>query len=193
MDKLFNTIRRIHLYASFVTATFLLMYFLTGAFMIMGKLFPRGFTETLSEQVTVNAGMPEADIIASICNQYNIHGEVTIKNLQDNKKIYNYFRPGYRAEILVNEAVGTARVKVSQGKFPAVMNDFHRLSGYTGSWIHQLWSLWYDITCISLIVMALTGVYLWWKLERKKKTGIIFIFVSTGITVFTIMYIVAVC
>jgi len=193
MDNLFNIIRRIHLNAAFVTSVFLMMYFLSGLFLIMGGTFPRALKETLSEQVAVPAGRTESENITEICKRYNIYGEETVKPIAGNKKSYAYFRPAYRAEILLDGSGSTARVKISEGTFWSAMNDFHRLRGYAGSWTHRLWSLFYDLSCISLVVMALTGAYLWWKMERKKRLGIIFLFISTGLTVFTVMYLIAVC
>jgi hypothetical protein len=193
MDNLYNIIRKIHLYSSFVTAAFLLMFFLTGAVMIMGKIFPRPMKETFNQEVVIQEDKTEAENLGEICNRFNIQGELTVKTLAGNKKSYNYYRPSYRAEILLNEANANARVKITEGNFWAAMNDYHRLRGFTGNWAHKLWFLFYDLSCIALILMALTGVYLWWKLEKKKKAGIIFLFASTGLTIFTVMYILAVC
>jgi hypothetical protein len=193
MDKLFITIRKVHLYSSFVTAAFLLMFFLTGAVMIMGKIFPRPMKESLNQEVVIQSGKLETENIAEICKRFNIRGEETVKALPGGKKSYSYFRAAYRAEIVLYEENATARVKVTEGNFWAAMNDFHRLRGFTGNWAHKLWFLLYDLSCIALVLMAITGVYLWWKLEKKKKTGIIFLFVSTGITIFTVMYIIAIC
>lgn len=186
--------RRIHLFASLVTATFLLIHFLSGAVLVAGgQIFPRALTETLSEQISVTGSRPEADNIAEICKRYSIHGEETVKTIPGNKKSYSYFRPAYRAEILLDEAGGTARIKISEGTIWSVMNDFHRLGGYTGGWSRMLWSLLYDLSCISMIILAITGLFLWWKMERSKRLGTIFLFVSSGITVFIIMYIIAIC
>ena len=193
MDNLFNTIRRIHLYSAVLTSSFLLMYFLSGGVLIMNTLFPRALKEILTEQVSINGSKPQADNIAEICQRFNIHGEETIKDIAGSKKSYSYYRPAYRAEILIDGASGTAKIKIAEGKIWSVMNDFHRLRGYTGNWAHQIWSLFYDLSCISLIVLALTGVYLWWKKDKKKRFGILFLFASTGVTLFTILYMLAIC
>jgi hypothetical protein len=193
MDNLYKTIRRIHLNSAFITSVFLLMYFISGLFLMMGSVFPRALKQTVSEQAALSAGKSESENIAEICNRYHIYGDETVKIIPGNKKSYSYFRPAYRAEILLDETLPAARVKISEGTIWSVMNDFHRLRGYTGNWAHRLWSLFYDLSCISLIVMALTGVYLWWKMERKKRLGIVFLLVSTGLTLFTVMYLATVC
>ena len=193
MDNIFNTIRKIHLYAAFITSAFLLMFFLSGAVMILGKIFPRPMKETANLQVALQENKSETDNILEICKRFNIRGEETIKTLPGDKKSYSFYRAAYRAEIIVNNGGRNAMVKIREGNFWAAMNDFHRLLGFNGNWAHKLWYISYDLSCIALIVMALTGVYLWWKLEKKKKVGIVFLFLSTGLTLFTIMYILAVC
>lgn len=192
MDKILSVIRKLHLYASFVIASFLLMYFLTGAFMIMGNIFPRKNVKTLSEKVALKNNQTEADAINEISIQYDIRGsESKITSVKGGRN-YTFTRPGYRAEIIFVEGEDSIKVNIKTGTFWSAMNDFHRLRGYAG-WIHKVWAVFYDLSCLALLVFAFTGVYLWWKLERKKLPGIIFIFASTGITVFTIWYLVAVC
>ena len=193
MDKIFKVIQKIHLYASFVIASFLLMYFLTGAVMIMGKIFPRKNVKSISEKVVWKNNMAEDEAINNISTQYCIHG-VKNKIIKANGgRNYIFTRPGYRAEIIFTEGQDSIQVKINKGTFWSAMNDFHRLRGFTGSWTHKVWAVLYDLSCIALLVFAFTGVYLWWKLERNKRIGTIFIFLSTGLSVFTIWYLMAVC
>lgn len=193
MDKIFLVIRKLHLYASFVIASFLLMYFLSGAIMIMENIFPRKNVKTLSEKVALKSNKAEAEAINEISSRYNIHGrESNITNANGGRN-YTFIRPAYRADIIFVEGKDSIKVNIKEGTFWSAMNDFHRLRGYAGSWTHKVWAMLYDLSCIALLVFAFTGVYLWWKLERKKRLGTIFIFASTGITVFTIWYLMAVC
>ena len=193
MDKIFLVIRKVHLYASFVIASFLLMYFLSGAVMIMGNIFPRKNVKSLSEKVALKNYHSEAEAIKEISGQFDIHGRESITTNANGGRNYNFIRPGYRAEIIFVEGKDSIQVNIKEGTFWSVLNDFHRLRGYSGSWTHKVWAVIYDLSCIALLVYAFTGVYLWWKLERKKRLGIIFLFASTGITVFTIWYLMAVC
>ena len=189
MDKIFSIVRKLHLYASFVIASFLLMYFLTGAVIIMNKVFPRKNT-TLSENVALKTGQAPEDAIKEIISRYNIHGNET-RTTGPNGFTYTFIRPAYRSDITFVDKEGNFRVNIRKGTFWAAMNDFHRLRGYSG-WAHKIWAVLYDLSCIALIVFALSGIYLWWKLERKKIPGAIFLLISSGITVFTIWYLIAV-
>lgn len=185
---MFRVIRKIHLYTSFVIASFLLMYFLTGAVMVFDDVFNRMDTKNFSEKVAIKNNRTETQTVAEICRHYNISGEESV-NRNNNENSYSYFRPGYKAELFFSKKDTSVYVKIQKGNFGRVMNDFHRLRGYKGSWTHIVWAFLYDLSCIALLIFAFSGIYLWWKLERKKQIGIIFLFASTGITVFTIWYI----
>jgi hypothetical protein len=189
---MFKLIRKIHLYTAFVISSFLLMYFLTGAVIVM-DIFPTMNFQILSEKMAIKNNQTEAEIINKICKQYDIYGEKSSSASVNGKKTVSFFRPAYRAEIFFMNNEDSVQVKIKEGGFGSVMHDFHQLKGYKGSWPHLIWALLYDLSCIALLIFAFTGVYLWWKLERNKWMGIILLFASTGITAFTIWYILSVC
>jgi hypothetical protein len=193
MDRLFIVMRKLHLYASLVIAAFLLMYFLSGAVMIMGKTFPRRMTGIVSESTGLKENQTESGALEEICLHYKIHGRESRIANPDGRTIYAFSRPGYRAEIVFIRGESAIRINIREGTIWSVLNDFHRLKGYSGSWINMIWALFYDLSCIALLIFALTGVYLWWKLERRKLAGVLFMSFSTGLTVFTFWYLMAVC
>jgi hypothetical protein len=187
---MFKIVRNIHLYSAFVIAPFLLMYLLTGAVMIT-DIFPQMTSNILTEKIAIKYNQTETETITEICKQHNIYGEQSIDTGTNGMRNYLFFRPGYRAELTFTVPESFVLVKIDEGTFGSVMNDFHRIRGYNGSWTHILWSILYDLCCMALLIFAFTGVYLWWKMEPKKLTGVIFLLISTGITAFTIAYIIA--
>ena len=160
--------------------------------MVMESLFPRVSKNTILETVSANKNTSEERIIKDISATFNIHGELRTRIPPNGKKVYSFSRPGYKAE-LSRVHVDSVRVSIRQGTFGSVMNDFHRLRGYEGSWHHFIWAFLYDLSCVSLLVFAITGVCLWWKLEKNKSTGIAFLLASTAITAFTMFYLYQVC
>lgn len=189
---MYTLLRNIHVYSAFVIATFLLMYFVTGGVMILESVFPRISKETTIQTLAVDKYKSEETIMKELSAKFDIHGDLRITTSSDGNGVYRFMRPGYRAEL---SRIGTDSVKVSikEGTFASVMNDFHRLRGYEGTWRRWLWAFLYDLSCISLLVFAFSGVYLWWKLEKNKRTGIVFLVASTAITAFTILYFYQVC
>jgi len=185
---MFKLLRTIHLYTAFVIASFLLMYFFTGGIMVMEKTFPRKKHEMVSEKSFIDPSRTETESINEILERYNIYGEMKLDKTQKGNTKVNITRPGYKAEIFFLEEPDSVGVVVKEGGFAAVMNDFHRLKGYRGSWTHKVWAFLYDLSCIALLLFACTGIYLWWKLDKERWVGFALLTISTGITAFTIWY-----
>src|SRR4051812_20297631 len=113
---MFILIRKIHLYTAFVIASFLLMYFLTGAVMIM-DIFPTMNFKTLTEKMAIKNNQTEAETINKICKQYDIYGEESSSASVNRKKTFTFFRPGYRAEIFFMDNEDSVEVKIKEGTF----------------------------------------------------------------------------
>jgi len=190
MVKMFPLVRKLHLYTAFTIAAFLLMYFVTGAVIIMGETFSRkNIRETSEKQFIGNES--EFAIVARLRKQFQIQGEER-KKIETKQTVYAYFRPGYRAEIIFPANKDSVLINLSQGGFGKLMNDFHRLRGFNGL-ARIVWGVLYDLSCIALFLFGLSGLYLWWKIEKNKLAGGFFFLTSTAITVFTIWYLITVC
>ena len=190
MVKMFPLVRKLHLYAAFAIAAFLLMYFVTGAVIIMGETFSRKSIREISEKHFI-PGESEFVVVARLRKQFQIQGEER-KKIEEKQTVYSYSRPGYRAEIIFPAHEDSVSINLSQGSFGNLMNDFHQLRGFNGV-AHIVWGVLYDLSCIALFLFALSGLYLWWKVEKNKLTGGLFFLASTAITVFTIWYLLVVC
>ena len=187
MVNTYNLIRKIHLYTAFVVGAFLFMYFITGGVLIMHTVFPRHTKEELSKTITIKEEQNESEIIESICSQFDIRGFRRRSERSDGTVAITFTHPGTWSQILLTPQSETVDIKIRKGTFASVMNDFHRLRGFDGS-IHIVWAIFYDLSSIALILFSISGIYLWWKLIKKKLLGFIFLFISTGLTLFTIMY-----
>ena len=165
MVKMFPLVRKLHLYAAFAIASFLLMYFVTGAVIIMGETFSRKSIRKISEKHFIG-NESEFVIVARLLKQFQILGEER-KKIEEKQIVYRYFRPGYRAEIIFPANGDSVSIRLSEGSFGNVMNDFHRLRGFAGVG-HILWGVLYDLSCIALFLFGLSGLYLWWKIENNK-------------------------
>ncbi len=189
---MYTTLRKIHLYCCFIVATFLLMYFVTGGVMVMESVFHRKSKHTTVQTLAIERNESEQKVIQAVRSKLDIEGRLRITKSSDGNSVYHFRRPGYHAE-LARTKEDSVQVTIREGTFGSVMNDFHRLRGYEGTWTHMVWACMYDLSCVALLIFAFTGVYLWWKLERNKKTGVIFLLASTVTTVFTVLYIYQVC
>ena len=95
---MYSVIRKIHLYSAFVVASFLLMYFMTGATIITEGIFPRMRVETVTGKIAARNDQTETETVNEIGKRYDIHGEKTGRRGTNGKTNYSFLRPGYRAE-----------------------------------------------------------------------------------------------
>ena len=188
---MYSLLRKIHYYSAFIVACFLLLFFVSGGVMIMEYIFPRENRSQTTENVQIDPALSESEVINKIRDQYDIRG-VERRNEEDTMVVYTFNRPGYSARVRFEPRGDQAEVRISLGTFSAVMNYYHRIRGFDRGFMHTLWAIFYDLSSLALIVFAITGIYLWWKLIPKKILGIFLFSLSTVLTLFTIIYLMAV-
>ena len=62
------------------------------------------------------------------------------------------------------------------------------MHNYGGGWLYDIWVVFYDLASASLILFAISGIYLWWRLTRRKLWGWICLGISWGFAAVTICY-----
>ncbi len=100
--------------------------------------------------------------------QYNFRGEnhkVTLTPAQDTL----YIRSNLQEMNLVNFAV-----------------KLHHMRGFTGGWEYTLWAVFYDLTAVSLVIFAVTGILMWFRLKIRYTSGWWFLISGMAIPVIII-------
>ena len=72
--------------------------------------------------------------------------------------------------------------------FGQTMNVMHRFHGYGDGPMYNAWAALYDLASLSLIVFAVTGVVLWWKLTKNRLLGWICLLAGAGFTASMVIY-----
>jgi hypothetical protein len=187
---MFNRIRQLHLYAAFVLTTFVVMYFVSGFVMIFEDNFKR---EKISQEEVVREipGIHTSDadsLIARLKNSFQVHGQYTIHKDKGGQTMVNFRRPGTETDLVISAKTDSVSVTIKKQNFITVLHALHRLRGYNGGWNYYAWAFMFDLSALSMIVFALSGVYLWYKNERNRNPGWIVIASFTLFTGFTICY-----
>jgi len=185
---MYSIIRKLHLFASFFLATFILMYFVTGFVMIFEQYFKREHNDMNIKEAMVHTRPLNADdIVARLQSQFKLRGQYSVR-FQDQRAVVNFRHPGEMTEVIVPYETDSVFISKRKGNIYFTMHQFHRLHGFYGGLNYVVWSLVYDLSALSMIVFALSGFYLWYKSERYKGSGWIVFAVSTFITFGTIIY-----
>jgi hypothetical protein len=187
--NLYRLIRKIHLFATLVLATFIFMYFVTGFIMIFEETFQRRNlrVEKVKEKID-GIGSIEPDSLAEWSRKkYHLHGRHFID--ENNESIaVDFSHPGTIASVRVLRSYDSVYFEVKKGNFNTVMHQYHRLHGFAGGWTYFTWALTYDLSAISMIIFSITGIYLWYKTERRRLVGWMVFLASTLLTFSTIYY-----
>jgi hypothetical protein len=190
---MYDTIRRIHLYTGVGLLAFVVMYFVTGYVLIHSNFFPgsQPVKTTREEQLTAAPGASAEEYSALLQQQFSLAGKrQPPKQMGDGAWKFEYVRPGITHEAVVPKAGGRVRITTSQHGTRQVMVQFHRLHGYGGGWMYDVWMVLYDLASASMIVFALSGIYLWYKLTKRRALGWALLAVSFTFTAGTMIYLV---
>jgi hypothetical protein len=193
---MYNTLRKIHLYAGLIVLVFLLMYFVSG-FVIVHRPLLDGkdnAIETTTRKLSLadyrGEETPEA-LSAWAGERLNLHGKLTIPAgaSADRPRVrFSLSRPGTTHQFELSKGADTLTITTRSENLAGVLSQLHRVHGYGGGWMRNLFVLFNDLASASCVVFAFTGVYLWWKTARRKTLGFCCLGVSCAYGVGMILY-----
>jgi hypothetical protein len=186
---MFNRIRQIHLFAALILTMFILMYFVSGVVLIFEETFPgKDISVARVNTIIPGIGTMKGDtLIASLEDHLNVSGRHQIRKDGD-QTLVNFIHPGMEGRIVVANDSDSVAAVIHERNLNATLIQFHRLHGYHGGWRYWIWAFFYDLSALSMIVFAFTGVYLWYKTERVKWPGWLLLGVTTFFVAFTLYY-----
>jgi len=185
--RLYTLLREIHLYSAFITLVFLLMYFITGFLMSRRDWFDREQEVTKNTvEVTIPAGMDQNAISEYLRESLNIKGRSQNWKNSDGVEFFEYNTLSRRTQVSIKQGEEiTLEIKVLNPHQTLIA--FHRLHNYGGGILYNMYIVMMDLTSLSLIVFALTGVYLWFKVLPSWKWGLVMLSLGMGYTLWVIL------
>jgi hypothetical protein len=183
--------RKIHLYAGLAVLIFLIMYFVTGYTIIHQTWLPRPAPEkTTRTEALVYQGPKEPEAYSTYLQEaFDLRGRLTRqRRLDDGSWQFEYSRPGTLYEAVVAPAGDSVRITTRKQNIVETLIRFHLLNGYRGGKLYYVWAVFYDLASLSLIVFAFTGIYLWYRLTKRKLLGWILLGISYGYAAATVLY-----
>lgn len=190
---MYPLIRKIHLYLALSLFLFTLMYFFSGYVMIHESWFGRPEAQLAEEIRPLPRPLKgtEPNISEYLQEELNIPGKRFPGELQEDGTLrFNYWRPGEGYEVTVYPDRPEVTIKHRRWQWQETTIGFHRLHNYKGGWIYAIWAFLLDIVSLSLIVFGITGIYMWFKLTKKRLAGWILLSITYLYTLATILYLV---
>src|SRR5690349_4599511 len=186
---MYDRMRQVHLFTAFILTTFVLMYFISGFVMIYEKTFERKDSSVTKQFLYIpGVGALKGDtLVSSLKEHLGVRGQYQIRAVGAQTNV-NFRHPGTEVRVVINNVTDSVVCAVHKKNAVAVLHQFHRLHGYEGGWQYELWAFAYDLSAVSMIIFAFTGVYLWYKTERTKWPGWITLAAFTLFTAYTLYY-----
>jgi hypothetical protein len=191
-------VRKIHFVTAFFLLAFVVMYFVTGYVVTRETWFPDGEKRTETRMVSVppedvpNDQISAAALAARIQQLAGTAGKrFPARTNAAGRLAFDYLRPGYYAAVeIVSNDPQDYRLEVNETfqDWKRTAINYHRLHGYGGGWFYSLWALIYDLASLAMIVFAVTGVLLWYRLSKRRLAGWLVLAAGGGLTVSTVVY-----
>lgn len=171
---MYDYIRAVHLYAGMAILVFLLMYFATGYSMIHPDLLADADpVRTTHAERLHYAGERTPEAYAEyLQDTYGLYGQPQDPvRLENGSWRFRYARPGTAYEAVVSARGDSVHITESCDSLRRTLVGFHRLHGYGGGFVYDVWSVFYDLASLALILFAVTGVCMWHRLTQRRFLG----------------------
>jgi len=158
-----KVILKIHIYSIFVVSAFLLMYTITAFLLNRHKLLPLCDPEIISTTYTLNLpfGIKTEELPSFIQKEFQLRGQKAKPQLWDNGEIsISYVRPGISFQAIIAADRNSVKIITTKPNARLIIRIFHRLKGYGGGFMYDLYVFMSDLTAVSIILISFTGIYL---------------------------------
>ncbi|HEY1341571.1 MAG TPA: PepSY-associated TM helix domain-containing protein [Bryobacteraceae bacterium] len=178
---MYRILRNTHLFLGLFCCLFLLMYGVSAVQMSHNRWFNLRPTVT-----TTDAALPpnsaDARLIArELMDRYTVRGEVSQVRVAPARVSFSIVRPGTVYQIDYNPATGRTQIRDNHAGFMGMLNRIHHIGGlWHDYWLTELWAAFVAVVSIALVVLAITGIYLWFKIHRERVIGAILLALSLG-------------
>lgn len=197
-------IRKIHLYTALALTLFVLMYALTGFVIYRPSWFPNN-RETTTRSAVLDWDRPDfaqedkAIFDAMVLSSEDFRDAFGIsaryeftRNEQDGGYTLVYRKPGVEERVTAYAARDSLTVMTIRNGGAWTWNRMHQMHLFRGGPLYFVWGVLLDIVSLSVILFAITGVWLWYTLKAKnRRVGWILISASTAYTLGSILYLMA--
>ncbi|MCE5273311.1 PepSY-associated TM helix domain-containing protein [bacterium] len=184
-------LRKIHLYAGLAAAAFLMMYFVTGLALVHESWFPRTDPERTvrSERLELKGNLEPEQLASVLELRFGIRGKrLAPRGLPDGSWQLDWMRPGLGVQARVWASGDSLTLTTTRQGLRGTLVGFHRLHGYGGGALYDLWAFMYDFSSAALILFAASGLWIWFGRREKSGAGWLCLAAGLGLTAAMVLY-----
>lgn len=167
----YRTIRTLHLLLGLFFMLFLLMYGVSSVQMAHPDWFEMPPTTT-EERLPVQAGAAydARALAAHLMRDYDLRGELRNVSETDDGYAFRVVRPGTVHEVSYERGASDALVRTHVAGVMGMLNRIHHIGGVQHEYaLLNVWGVLVALTSVGLILLGLTGVYMWFTSHRKRR------------------------
>lgn len=168
--KSYAIIRAVHLYSSLSIVALLIMYILSSYMMI----YHDWFKVEIKSETKIKLDIKPEDINehnwSTFLRVNNIRGRLVRERFEDSGDIIRLYESakGFD-EITIFKNVDQVEIRSGELNLSGKINELHRLRGYGGPLLYNIYAVLLDVVGISLILFIVTGVILWLKILQHNR------------------------
>lgn len=188
--KIYPVLRAVHFYAAALSGVFLLLFFLTGFLIVRYSWYDHEEQEAITETVQkdIPGNMTDRELANWVKSELEVEGKIDwINRRKDGSLMVEIVTPRTFNMLTIkpesNEIVYETR---AQTLFES-LSVMHRMHGYGGGFWYDVYLFFMDLASFSLLIFAVTGLYLWLKVIKRKWLGIVFLLLGLGYTMWVVM------
>jgi hypothetical protein len=179
--------RRLHFYLGLYFLFFIWLFSISGLVLNHGKWPFADFWPDRDERTTTRSvAMPifdgDLDAAHALMRQLGLAGEVNSTERSPTGDAFEFqvTRPGRTITVEADLGAGSARVTEIRVNAWGILSALHHFTGVSLDdpgrerdwWLTTVWSVAMDAIALGLVVLVASGLYLWYRLKRKRTLGL---------------------
>ena len=180
--------RNLHLYLGLFLSPFVLVFGISTVILNHPSLAPAAAPKALSEVIVqVPPGLEKLegaerlDALKIVMRQAGVSGEINFVRWvrKENRMIVPVFKPGQEVNLDLDLTTGRLQIERRNTGLRDALVYLHRSPGphnaaVRGNWFYtRLWGWLTDATVYMLLLISVTGVYLWAVLKAERRIGLL--------------------
>lgn len=171
MYKLF---RDIHLALGLFSAVFLLAYGLSAVQMAYPIYRAKWKNSTETFVVPDGVDVAPRPLARWLMDNRGLRGDLETVQSTSTAVSLTIMRPATRHDVKLDRATRRAEVTTGVMNVVGMLNRLHHAGGlWHDYWAINVWGWFLALVSVFLIIVALTGVYMWFKRHRERRVGTI--------------------
>ena len=174
-------LRNLHLFTGLFSAFMVFQYGLSTMFMSHRAWFnndPIPAVESSYKVPPDQAGSARA-LGRALMDQHGLSGEIRQGRETASGYSLRIVRPGVAHDVEYHRQSGEAKVKTRTSDFRRTLVGVHHQGGIQSEdWVNKGWGWIVALGSVGLIMLALSGIYLWFKLYKERLSGAVILTLS---------------